>query len=144
MADEPERAPFGRRLRTFLRAQRFPLSILTLLLGLLMSALALGDFTPLKDNAPFTSINSLTDQSNSGGVNYNLVFVIAGPIVSIIGAYLVGAYVLARRRFEHLMETRSKAEFLRNLPEVEDLLWDLTPKDEIRYSEKKVDLRIRR
>lgn len=144
MADEPERAPFGRRLRHFLRSQRYPLSILTLVLGLLMSALAIGDFTPLKSGPPFTSINSWTDQSSSGGVNYNLVFVIAGPIVSIIGLYLVGAYVLARRRFEHLMETRSKAEFLRNLPEVEDLLWDLTPRDEIRYAEKKTDLRIRR
>jgi hypothetical protein len=42
------------------------------------------------------------------------------------------------------MVTKSKAEFLRNLPEVEDLLWDLTPADEVRYLDKKAELRIRR
>ena len=42
------------------------------------------------------------------------------------------------------MVTKSKAEFLRNLPDLEDLLWDLTPADEQRYIEKKAELRIRR
>lgn len=135
---------FGRRLRHFLRAQRAPLSVLVLAVGILLTVLAVGDFTPLSATPPFPSINAATDQSSSGGVNYNLAFVVVGPIVSIIGAYLVGAYYLARRRFEHLMETRSKAEFLRNLPEVEDLLWELTPSDELRYAEKKNELRIRR
>ena len=144
MAEEEEKAPFSRRFRHFLRAQRFALSIVVLALGILMSALALGAFTPLHTSPPFNSINTVTDQSGSGGPNYNLVFVIAGPIVSIIGAYLVGAYYLARRKFEHLMETKSKAEFLRNIPELEDILWDLTPNDEVRYSQKRADLRVRR
>jgi len=73
-----------------------------------------------------------------------LWLVIVGPIVAIVGAYLVGAYYIARARFEHLMLTKSKAEFLRNLPDLEDLLWDLTPADEQRYIEKKTELRIRR
>ena len=68
----------------------------------------------------------------------------SGPIVSIIGGYMVGAYSVARRRFEHLMLTKSKAEFLRNIPELEDLLWDLTPYDEVRYENKRSELRVRR
>ncbi len=136
-----EAPPFGRRLRRWLRAQRFPLSILVFLVGILLTILAVGYFTPLSQYAPFTSINPATAQPSA---NYNLVFVIAGPIVVIIGAYLVGAYYLARHRFEHLMETRSKAEFLRNLPEVEDLLWELTPSDEDRYARKKAEMGIRR
>lgn len=143
MAPEEERVPFERRLRHFLRAQRFALSILVLAVGVLMTVLAVGAFTPLNTTAAFQSIDSVTDQSASNGPNYNLVFVIAGPIVSIIGAYLVGAYYLARRKFEHLMLTKSKAEFLRNIPDLEDLLWDLTPDDEQRYLRKKADLRIR-
>jgi len=143
MAEEAERAePMGRRFRTFLRAQRLPLSIVVLAGGLVMTALALGYFTPLNTDPTFQQINGVT--APSGGSNYNLIFVVAGPIVSIIGGYFVGAYYLARRRFEHLMVTKSKAEFLRNLPEVEDLLWELTPNDELRYSEKKSELRIRR
>ena len=141
MADESGPAPLGRRLRTLLRTFRFVFSVLILAAGLVLVALAIGFFTPLNTVGPFPAINSAT---NPPGANYNLVFVLAGPLISIIGAYLVGAYLLARRRFEHLMETRSKAEFLRNLPEVEDLLWDLTPLDESRYAAKKSDLRIRR
>ena len=142
MAEEGAPTPLSRRLRHLLRVQRFLLSIVVFGAGLALSVLAVGYFTPLSSSAPFPTINGVT--ASPDGANYNLVFVIAGPIIAIIGAYLVGAYVLARRRFEHLMRTRSKAEFLRNLPEVEDLLWDLTPSDEGRYAEKKADLRIRR
>lgn len=141
MAEESPREPVGRRLRTFLRAHRFLFSLLILAVGVFLTLLAVGFYTPLSSTAPFPAINSAT---NTPTANYNLVFVLAGPIVSIIGAYFVGAYYLARHRFEHLMKTRSKAEFLRNLPEVEDLLWDLTPIDERRYAEKKAELRIRR
>ncbi|MGI0131595.1 MAG: DUF3198 domain-containing protein [Thermoplasmata archaeon] len=143
MARDEERVPFERRFRHFLRAQRFALSIVVLAVGVFMTVLAVGAFTPLNTSYVFRSIDAVTDQSSSNGPNYNLVFVLAGPIVSIIGAYLVGSYYLARRRFEHLMLTKSKAEFLRNIPDLEDLLWDLTPEDEQRYLRKKSDLRIR-
>ena len=66
------------------------------------------------------------------------------PIVAIVGAYLVGAYYNARHKFERLMLTKSKAEFLRNIPDLEQLLWDLTPRDEVRYAEKCTELRVRR
>ncbi len=135
---------FGHRLRLFLRRERALLSLLVLAVGVFLAILALADFTPLHDTGPFPAIEQTTDQSASGGANYNLAFVIAGPIIAILGAYLVGAYYAARRKFDHLMETRSKAEFLRNLPEIEELLWDLTPADEQRYQEKIGELRIRR
>lgn len=142
MADESQPAPsFGRRFNHQVRVHRLLLSILTFAIGILLTVLAIGYFTPISSVAPFTQINQVTAQGNQ--TNYNLVFVIAGPIVSIIGAYFVGAYYIARRRFEHLMETKSKAEFLRNLPEIEDILWDLTPNDEQRYLDKRADLRIR-
>jgi hypothetical protein len=142
MAEEEVGAPpFGRRLRVLLRSHRLFLSVVVFVLGIVMIVLAVGDFTPVRDLTPFPQINSVTDTSEA---NYNLVFVIAGPIIFLIGAYFVGTYYLARRKFEHLMVTKSKAEFIRNLPELEDLLWDLTPNDELRYSEKKSELRIRR
>ncbi len=134
--------PFGRRFRRQLRTYRLVISVVVFAVGLVLSALAIGYFTPVNTTPAFQQINSVTAPSNT--TNWNLVFVFVGPIVSIIGAYFVGAYYLARRRFEHLMVTKSKAEFLRNLPEVEDLLWELTPEDERRYADKKAELRIRR
>lgn len=132
----------GRKLRTFLRSYRFPLAVLIFAVGDVLSALAIGDFTPLANTPAFSSINSVTNAPD--GTNYNLLFIVVGPIVAIIGAYFVGAYLVARRKFEHLMETKSKAEFLRNIPELEQLLWDLTPHDEERYFDKRIELRVRR
>jgi hypothetical protein len=143
MPDAP-RPTLSRRLRHLSRVYRAPIAVIVLGVGLLLTVLAIGEFTPLKYAAPFSTIDAATDQSGSNGPNYNLVFVIAGPILIIIGGYLVGAYYYARQRFEHLMLSKSKAEFLRNLPEVEDLLWDLTPADEQRYEAKKAELRVRR
>ena len=135
----------GQRFRHGLRTYRYALSLLVLIAGTLMTALALGNFLgPLASTPTFRSINALTDQSGSGGPNYNLAFAVIGPITFIVGAYLVGAYVVARRKFEHLMETRSKAEFLRNIPDLEDTLWELTPGDEQRYLDKRSELKIRR
>jgi hypothetical protein len=140
--EAPPKVPFERKLRVFARTNRFVLSCIILAVGIILTVLAVGAFTPLQNSGPFPQINSATDPS--AGPNYNLVFVVVGPIVVLLGGYFVGAYYVARHRFEHLMLSRSKAEFLRNLPEVEDLLWELTPADEQRYEQKKIDLRIRR
>ena len=140
MPPEPEKVPFGRRFRHGLRSYRAAISIFVLAVGILLTVLALGYFTPLSSSFPFTVINGATDQPSA---NYNLVFVVVGPIISIVGGYLVAAYFVARRKFEHLMVTKSKAEFLRNIPELEDLLWDLTPADEARYEAKRAELRLR-
>ncbi|MGD0587576.1 MAG: DUF3198 domain-containing protein [Thermoplasmata archaeon] len=137
----PEAVPFGRRLRHGLRTYRAEIAIFVLVVGSLLTVLAAGFFTPLSSEGPFPTINSAT---NTPDANYNLLFAIVGPIVVIVGAYMVGAYFNARRKFEHLMLTKSKAEFLRNIPELEDLLWELTPDDEKRYEAKRGDLKVRR
>ncbi len=141
MSPEPEPIPLSRRFRHGLRSYRAPISIFVLAVGALLTVLAAGYFTPLGNAAPFSAINAQTAQPDA---NYNLVFVIVGPIVAILGAYLVGAYYNARHQFERLMVTKSKAEFLRNIPELERLLWDLTPHDERRYEAKCAELRVRR
>ena len=135
------RVPFERRFRHGLRTHRASISDFVLAVGMLLTVLAVGYFTPLSSWGPFPAINAAT---NTPSANYNLVFVVVGPIVAIVGAYLVGSYYVARAKFEHLMVTKSKAEFLRNIPELEDLLWELTPRDEVRYEQKRAELRVRR
>ncbi|MGD0250136.1 MAG: DUF3198 domain-containing protein [Thermoplasmata archaeon] len=141
MPTENVSVPFGRRFRYVLRTHRAIISIFVLAVGALLTVLAVGAFTPLQNSFPFTAINRETNPT--AGPNYNLLFIIVGPIIVIVGAYLVGAYFSARRKFEHLMLTKSKAEFLRNIPELEKLLWDLTPRDEVRYDQKRAELRLR-
>ena len=141
MPTEKESVPLERRFRHGLRTHRAVISIVVLAVGALLTTLAVGFFSPLASSFPFSAINAVTNQP---GANYNLLFIIVGPIIIIVGGYLVGAYFTARRKFEHLMLTKSKAEFLRNIPEIEKLLWDLTPADEVRYDAKRADLRLRR
>ena len=141
MAEGREPGTFSRRLRHGARQQRASISVFVLAVGLFLTVLALGYFTPHGSSAPFRGVNAVTDH---GGTNYNLVFVVLGPIIVIVGGYLTGAYFTARRRFEHLMLTKSKAEFLRNIPDLEELLWDLTPADEERYFTKRAEFRLRR
>ncbi len=133
--------PISSRLRHGLRNYRAEVAAVVLAAGVLLTVLALGYFTPLSSSWPFTAIDP---ETNTPTANYNLLFVVLGPIVAIVGAYLVGSYVNARRKFEHLMVTKSKAEFLRNIPELEDLLWELKPSDEVRYEAKKAELKVRR
>jgi len=142
MADEATKVSLDQRLRHGLRAYRAWISILVLAIGFLLTILAFGAFTPLASSQPFSTINMSTEPP--GGANYNLIFVVLGPILIIVGGYLVGAYFYARRQFEHLMLTKSKAEFLRNIPELEELLWDLTPRDQVRYEKRLAELRLRR
>jgi len=140
----PPRTPkqtYDRRIKDWFRRNRFAVSIVVFGTGILLTVLAAGYFTPLSTVQPFLAINSAT--APPGGANYNLAFVVVGPIVSIIGAVMFGAYLLARRRFDHLMKTKSKAEFLRNLDNIEELLWDLTPADEQRYLDKRAEFRLR-
>ena len=129
--------PLGRRIRYGARQYRAVIAGVVLAIGALLAVLAMGYFTPASASVPFSWINPYTG-------NYNLVFVILGPIIAIIGAYLVGTYLVARQKFEHLMLTKSKAEFLRNIPEIEETLWELTPIDEDRYDAKCAELRVRR
>jgi formate/nitrite transporter FocA (FNT family) len=140
----PPRTPkltYDRRIRDWFRRHRFLVSVVVFGAGIFLTVLAAGDLTPLNTVQPFIAINAVTAAPT--GANYNLAFVVIGPIVSIIGAVLVGGYLLARRRFEHLMQTKSKAEFLRNLDQIEEILWELTPTDEQRYLDKRAEFRLR-
>jgi hypothetical protein len=141
MAAGPSKPALSSRLHHLLKTYRALVYGGILFVGVLLSVLALGFFTPLASSWPFSAINPVT---NTPGANYNLVFIVLGPIVAIVGAWLYGSYLTARRKFEHLMVTKSKAEFLRNIPEIEELLWDLTPIDESRYEAKKSELKLRR
>jgi hypothetical protein len=145
--------PITTRFKRFIRTIRFPISIVVLVAGAFLSITAVAAYTPLLVQAPFSSYvptllgadcsNTQVCSATPSGTDWVLLFVVLGGLLDIIGIYLVVVYVNARTRFEHLMKTKSKAEFVRNLPEAEDLLWDLTPKDEIRLVRKKQDLKVR-
>lgn len=145
-ADVPPRLTFYSRLRYWSLSNRFVLSLVVLVAGGILSTIAIAAWTPLISSPLFSGfVPGLkgTDGPNGAGPDWTLAMAIVGPILVIVGGYLATSYILARERFEHLMKTRSKAEFLRNVPEVEDLIWDLTPRDHERLIRKKQEFKIR-
>ncbi|MHB1931902.1 MAG: hypothetical protein ACYCPV_02780 [Thermoplasmata archaeon] len=141
MSAGPSPRKWSRRWEEGLRTYRALVADFILAVGIFLTVLVVGYFTPLSTVGPFPAINAVTATPTT---NYNLLFAVLGPILVIIGGYMAGAYYFARLRFEHLMRTRSKAEFLRNIPELEEALAELTPADELRYAQRLGELRIRR
>ena len=140
------RLNFYSRLRYWSLTHRFLLSLVVLVGGGILTAIAIAAWTPLISSPLFSGfVPGLkgTDGPSGSGPDWTLAMAIVGPILVIVGGYLAGSYIIARERFEHLMKTRSKAEFLRNVPEVEDLIWDLTPRDHERLIRKKQEFKIR-
>lgn len=145
--------PLKSVLRNLLREYRFEVSLAVLVGGAFLSLISFAAYSPLIADPPFSSFvpsllgadcaNPSVCPANPSGYDWTLLFVILGGILLIVGIYMVVTYLVARQKFEHLMKTKSKAEFVRNMTEVEDLLWDLTPKDEIRLVKKKQELRVR-
>ena len=70
-------------------------------------------------------------------------FVFIGGITTILGWMYFHDYNKKHKRFEELMDTNSKASFLRNIVEIEELAIDLGPEYESRVIDKKNDLRIK-
>lgn len=155
-AYQAPREEFATKIKRVLRTYRFPISVVVAVLGFVIFFFGLFAWTPLASSGPLENLEqSLLGQGCTAGSNFvsgsctstspdwTLAMLPGGGLLGAIGAYLAVTYTVARRRFEHLMKTKSKAEFLRNVTEAEDLLWDLTPEDEIRLVRKKQDLKIR-
>lgn len=53
--------------------------------------------------------------------NYNLFLFIAGPIMLLIGGFYFGEQIVLRRRFERLLDTPKKSDFVSRRKDLEDL-----------------------
>ncbi len=69
--------------------------------------------------------------------------ILIGPILLIAGAWYFFDNVKMRREFKELMETTSKAKFIRNLDRVEYLAWKLTPDHQNQLTKKKSEFHIK-
>jgi len=53
--------------------------------------------------------------------NYNLILFIAGPLMLIIGGFYFGEQLVLRRRFDRMIDTPKKSEFVSRRKDLEDL-----------------------
>lgn len=120
--------------------------ISVLLLVLSISSTILGGATAYKDALPTTGplgfLSYLKPATQMIG-NWYLWLVFLGPLGIIIFGYLTVDYYLMKKKFEELINTDSKAQFIKNYKELEELAWKLTTWHRMRLTKKKVEFNIR-
>src|SRR5688572_12805390 len=57
----------------------------------------------------------------SANQDWNVLFQIVGPVLLIMGAFYAGEQLLLRRRFERMIATTKKSEFVSSRKDLEDL-----------------------
>ena len=75
--------------------------------------------------------------------NWRYWCILLGPILIIAGGWYFFDNVRKRREFLELIETTSKAKFIRNLDRVEYLAWKLTLKHQEQFMDKKKEFHIK-
>lgn len=53
--------------------------------------------------------------------DWNMLFMIMGPILLVTGAFYAGEQMVLRRRFERMISTTKKSEFVSSRKDLEDL-----------------------
>ncbi|MGC8580927.1 MAG: DUF3198 domain-containing protein [Thermoplasmata archaeon] len=61
----------------------------------------------------------------------------------IVDGWVWGDYLYKRIKFDSMMLNISKAQFVKKMNEIEELSWDLTTNDEIRFQMKKEEFKIK-
>ena len=76
--------------------------------------------------------------------DYNLILLILGPILVIMGGFYVGEQVVLRRRFERLLDTPKRSEFTSRRRTLEDLARRLPDGFSSRIEEKESEFKSKR
>ena len=125
------------QLRKIIYEFRLEVSTIILILGVFMAMVGFFGLSP--DLAP-GPIKSMLDAVG----DWYLWFIIIGPFLAIFGVWYASDYIRKAKEFESLIETTSKAKFVKNLDRIEELAWFLTYKHQVKVAEKKKAFKIKK
>ncbi len=115
----------------FLREYALELSSIVLMLGVIMTFFVVLEYV-FKEVLPFYLEDIL---NNIGG--WIVWMVVAGPIFLIGGGWYFFDGIMKRREFNSLIDTDSKAIFVRNYDRLEELAYYLTENHKQRFYDKR-------
>jgi hypothetical protein len=81
---------------------------------------------------------------NDQEMHYDLCLFPTGILIIMFSGWYMADSLYKRSRFNELMETESKSQFLDDLEEVEELAWKLTTRHEMMVVDKKRELGIKK
>jgi hypothetical protein len=120
-----------------IREIKFELATAVLVAGLILSLIGVKGTYFAEPHIPV-----IDDLAHDLGA-WNTWLSIIGPLLLLVGIWVVGDGILKRREFDRLIETTSKAAFVRNQDRLEELAWLLSEEHELRVFEKKQEFRIK-
>ncbi len=129
--------------KAFLTEYRLELgALLTLLFGLLTVIGAIGVYLNLDDSNSLPSVLSALEDLVTPFGDWVAWLVVASPIGLIVCAWWLYDFFRKTRELAELIDTPSKAKFVRNLDEIDYLAWSLPQRYEDRVLSKKKEFKI--
>jgi len=129
------------RIRYFVRDWMHVLAGTLFALSLIMTVLGvIGIMTPYRDlDPPLKDIIKPLQEPE----RYDICMGLGGSFLLLVSAYYFFVNLYRRWKFNRLFDIDSKAKFLGNLNELEELAWNLSTKHEMMVEEKKREFKIR-
>jgi len=124
-------------LNRFLRRFSLELTVLAVMLGAIMLTFGIFGYKP--DWAP-SVLSGIID----GIGNWYLWLIFIGPFLLIGGLYYIIDGFRKRREFMELIDTGSKAKFVKNYDRIEELAYSLSEKHQRMVAEKRAEFRMKK
>jgi hypothetical protein len=115
------------------------LGFIFFILGILLTILGILGIFVVNDSTD-ESLRNIVDSIG----NWIYWCIIVGPLILIGGGWYFFDNISKRREFKELIETTSKAKFIRNQDRIEFLAWKLTPDHQNQLFEKKKEFHIKK
>ena len=126
-------------IKRFLTTYTLQLGLLLFILGILLTILGIFGVFVVNDDSPQYLQNIV---ESVGDWIYWCVLV--GPLIFIAGAWYFFDNISKRREFKELIDTTSKAKFIRNLDRIEFLAWKLSLDHQKQLIDKKKEFHIKK
>lgn len=124
-------------IRRFFTTYTLQLGLVLFIVGIILTILSI--FGVFYGDSDINFLKRMTDAIG----DWIYWCILLGPVLLIAGGWYFFDNILKRKEFKELMETTSKAKFIRNQDRVEFLAWKLTSRHQEQLSEKKKEFHIK-
>lgn len=125
----------GRITRNYM----LPIGAAILVVGLALSLLAYWDMWSARPSWYESFLDAIPGQGLNG--DWNVFLRILGPVLVVTGAWYAGEQLVLRRRFDRMIDTTKKSEFVARRKDLEDLSRRLPTTYRSRIEEKEAAFR---
>jgi len=127
-------------MNKIIREHMLMLSAILFGIGIIMTVIGvLWYFMVIQSNIVNSSLEEFSEKLG----NWGWWILIPAPFILIAGGWYFSDQLLARRKVNEMISTNSKANFVKNISEIEEVVWKLPIKYRERFEKKKEKFKIK-